>query len=73
MFKTPALEETTVIVVNYNAIDFIANCLEPLLQDKKIIVVDNDSTNQSLAMIAERFPSVRILSPQVKMVVTAPG
>ena len=56
MFKTPALEETTVIVVNYNAIDVIANCLEPLLEAKEIIVVDNDSTDQSLAMIAERFP-----------------
>jgi len=62
MLQTPALEETTVVVVNYNSIDVIANCLEPLLGAKKIIVVDSDSTDQSLAMIAERFPSVRIIS-----------
>ena len=62
MLQTPALEETTVIVVNYNAIDVIANCLEPLLEAKEIIVVDNDSTDQSLAMIAKRFPSVRIIA-----------
>ena len=53
MLQTPALEETTVITVNYNSIDIIANCLEPLLEAKEIIVFDNDSTDQSLAMIAE--------------------
>ena len=37
MLQTPALEETTVIVVNYNAIDFIANCLESLFEAKEII------------------------------------
>jgi len=62
MLQTPALEETTVVTVNYNSIDIIANCLEPLLEAKEIIVVDNDSTDQSLAMIAERFPSVRIIA-----------
>jgi glycosyltransferase involved in cell wall biosynthesis len=62
MLQTPALEETTVVTINYNSIDVIANCLEPLLEAKEIIVVDNDSTDESLAMIAERFPSVRIMA-----------
>ena len=62
MLQTPALEETTVVTVNYNSIDVIANCLEPLLEAKEIIVIDNDSTDQSLAMIVERFPSVRIIA-----------
>ena len=61
MSHTPALEETTVVVVNYNSIDVIGNCIEPLLGAREIIVVDNDSTDESLAMIAERFPSVRII------------
>ncbi len=61
MSENPALAETTVVVVNYNSIDVIGNCIEPLLAAKEIIVVDNDSTDGSLAMIAERFPSVRII------------
>jgi len=56
-----ALEETTVIIVNYNTKDLIGNCIGPLLGAKEIIVVDNDSTDDSLAMIEERFPTVRII------------
>ncbi len=33
-----------------------------MLEAKEIIVVDNDSTDQSMAMIADRFPSVRIMA-----------
>jgi len=61
MSQTPVLEETTVVIVNYNSMDVIGNCIEPLLGAKEIIVVDNDSGDQSLAMIEERFPSVRIV------------
>ena len=38
MLQTPALEETTVIVVNCIVTEVIANCLEPLLEAKEIIV-----------------------------------
>ena len=61
MDRIPALDETTVVTVNYNSIDVIDECLEPLLGAKETIVVDNDSTDESLAMIEKRFPSVRII------------
>ncbi len=61
MSQHATLNEITAVIVNYNSMDVIANCIEPLLGVKEIIVVDNDSTDASLEMIETRFPSVTII------------
>ncbi|MCX7218012.1 MAG: glycosyltransferase family 2 protein [Burkholderiales bacterium] len=58
------VSKVTVVVVNWNGEQFLEQCLNALLYQTytphEIILVDNASTDQSLA-IARRFPSVRLL------------
>jgi len=55
----------TVIIVNYNGGDMICQCLAALAQqtfrDFAAIVVDNGSTDGSLAVIQARFPLVQLM------------
>jgi GT2 family glycosyltransferase len=54
----------SVIVLNYNGRHWLGPCLESLLAqrdvpDYEVLVVDNGSTDGTLAYLAEAFPSVR--------------
>ena len=56
----------SVIIVNYNVKYFLEVCLHSLLKaangiDAEVIVVDNNSSDDSCAMVRERFPSVKII------------
>ena len=56
----------SVIIVNYNVRYFLELCLksvqEALLDiDSEIIVVDNNSKDDSCKMVAEKFPDVKII------------
>jgi GT2 family glycosyltransferase len=59
------MSKVTVVVVNWNGEKFLKQCLAALLNQTliphEIIVVDNASTDLSLA-IARSFPSVRLLA-----------
>lgn len=61
----------TVIIVNYNGGDMICQCLAALSQqtyrDFTAIVVDNASTDGSLAAIRERFPRVHIMDLETNL------
>jgi hypothetical protein len=52
-----------VCIVNYNALDFLRDCLHSVAGESpdEIIVVDNASTDGSVAMVREEFPSVRLI------------
>lgn len=54
----------SVIIVNYNGIDFIEPCLRSVynqcLTDFEVIVVDNNSTDGSPGLITKLFPSVEL-------------
>lgn len=56
---------TTVIIPNYNGIQYIENCLASLrMQEKEkfhIIVVDNGSTDGSRELVSEKFPEAELL------------
>jgi len=59
----------SVLVVNYNGGDLLAQTLESLLRQTRaadeIIVVDNGSTDGSIDVLESRFPSVRLIrSPE---------
>lgn len=56
----------SVIIVTYNAQYFLKNCIGSILKSKglpafEIIVVDNDSTDESCEMIRKEFPEVVLI------------
>lgn len=59
----------SVIIVNYNVRYFLQQCLDSVQKamqgmEGEIFVVDNCSSDDSLAMLSQRFPSVRVLANQ---------
>lgn len=56
----------SIVIVNYNVRDFLQNCLQSLykstVMDKmQVIVVDNNSSDNSIQMVRENFPSVHCI------------
>ena len=56
----------SIIIVNYNVKDYLANCLNSIQNSNygghvEIIVIDNSSYDGSAAMVRERFPAVRLI------------
>lgn len=70
LLKTSGREKTTaalsVIVVNYNGIHLIGDCLEALrkqtFRDFETIVVDNGSRDGSVSFIQEHYPEVTVIA-----------
>ena len=57
--------KTTVIIPNYNGLDFLKNCLESTTKSTvraSIIVVDNGSWDESPQWVAENFPGVQVIA-----------
>jgi N-acetylglucosaminyl-diphospho-decaprenol L-rhamnosyltransferase len=58
--------DVSVIVVNWNTCDLLAQCLASILDtrdalDVEVLVVDNASSDGSQAMVRSRFPGVRLI------------
>jgi GT2 family glycosyltransferase len=58
--------ELSVVIVNWNTLDLLAQCLESLyysllLTDFEVFVVDNASSDGSPAMVRERFSQVQLI------------
>lgn len=57
----------SVIIPNYNGWRFLPTCLDSLrrqtLANHEVIVVDNGSTDGSVALLAQHYPEVRVLAP----------
>ena len=65
----PLIPDIAVIVVNYNTAGLTGRCLESLRQYgagtlHEVILVDNASTDDSVAVITSRFPEVRLITNQ---------
>jgi hypothetical protein len=58
-------ELVSIIIVNYNGLNFLKGCLSSLMvqtyPDIEIIFVDNGSMDESAAYVKKEFPSVRIV------------
>lgn len=59
--------KVTVIIVNYNVKYFLEVCLHSVLRAAgalpvEVIVVDNNSSDDSCAMVRERFPQVQLVA-----------
>ena len=59
------MQRTTVVIPNYNGMQYIDACLKSLQKSTvplKIILVDNGSTDGSLNCVRENYPDVRIIA-----------
>jgi GT2 family glycosyltransferase len=58
------MKTLTVIFVTFNSYTVISNCLAQLIEDPSlnIIVVDNNSNDDTPALIKARFPSVEVIA-----------
>ncbi|HSX23598.1 MAG TPA: glycosyltransferase family 2 protein [Candidatus Saccharimonadales bacterium] len=57
------MEKIFIVVPNWNGADLIASCLDSLMaQTRKaeIVVVDNGSTDESVAIVASRYPAIHL-------------
>lgn len=62
--------DVSIIIVNYNTIDLLRNCINSILDNTfnityEIIVVDNASTDDSVSMIKSEFKSVNLIESKV--------
>ncbi len=66
MISEAGQPEVSVIIVSYNTEDFIGNCLRSVLAEedcrKEIFVVDNGSTDGSVAYLGKAFPMVFLVA-----------
>lgn len=53
---------STIVIPNYNGIQYIENCLRSLADEPaQVILVDNGSTDGSRELVQEKFPQVRLI------------
>jgi GT2 family glycosyltransferase len=61
----------TVIILNWNGQEYLAGCLPPLFAqtftDFTVVVVDNGSTDGSVAFVRQRFPQVQLIENRVNL------
>jgi len=60
------MPEVSIIIVSYNVKEYLLKCLASVYGHTKgvtfeIIVVDNNSTDRSVAALKEKFPAVRVI------------
>ena len=55
----------SVIIVNFNGVDFLKNCLSSLFKadykNFECIIIDNNSSDESVEYIEEHFPQIQII------------
>ena len=61
--------ELSIVVVSYNTRDLLRQCLESVFsatrrESFEVIVVDNNSTDDSCALVKAKFPQVRLIENQ---------
>ena len=62
--------ELSVIIVNYNGLNYLKECLESLTKMLsgivfEIIVIDNDSKDESCKYIKQHFPEVKLIESKI--------
>ena len=62
------VDRTSILVLNYNGRDLLAECLPTLVEAARrspvpcpVVVVDNDSTDDSLAYLASDWPGIEVI------------
>jgi GT2 family glycosyltransferase len=62
--------DVTIIIVNYNTFELTCSCIDSVIQNTKdltfeIILVDNASTESSVDLFVQKYPSVRLIKNPV--------
>src|SRR3954452_558351 len=57
--------DVTVVVVTYNALPWLEQCLESVA-GRDVVVVDHGSTDGTHELVRERYPAVRIVEQENK-------
>jgi GT2 family glycosyltransferase len=57
--------DVTVVVVTWNALPWLEQCLDSVA-GRDVVVVDNGSTDGTVAFVRERYPSVRVIEQDNK-------
>jgi len=61
----------SIILVNYNGCEFLVECLDSIYRvinsDCEVIIIDNSSTDDSIEIVRDRFPSVRLICSKVNL------
>lgn len=64
LYKMGLLPKVGIVVINYNGSAMLPHCLAELQQlrypDKEIIFLDNDSSDDSIAVVRNQFPQIQI-------------
>jgi GT2 family glycosyltransferase len=74
---TTELPELSICIVSYNTRDMLRACLESIYAQPpripfEIVIVDNHSTDGSVAMLAEAFPEIMVIQNSENRGYTAP-
>ena len=59
------MADVSVVVVTWNALPWLGQCLESV-RGREVVVVDNGSTDGTVAFVRERFPEVRVIEQENK-------
>ena len=64
--------DLSIIIVNWNTKDLVCQCIDSLAQavkkmDTEIFVVDNGSTDGSVAAVRKKFPGVKLIENRVNL------
>jgi GT2 family glycosyltransferase len=57
----------TVLIVNWNAGDYLTRCLQTIPRDYPVVIVDNNSEDGSVDKVLSRFPAVKVLKSPVNL------
>ncbi|RBA29703.1 glycosyltransferase family 2 protein [Flavobacterium tibetense] len=62
--------QLSVVIVNYNGLQFLKNCLDSLEEKLdailyEIIILDNDSRDESCTFIKENYPEVKLIESKI--------
>jgi GT2 family glycosyltransferase len=54
----------SIIIVTYNSVSYISDCLNPLvdMSEVEVVVVDNDSRDGTVTKLREDFPAVQLIT-----------
>lgn len=63
------MPDLSIIVVTYNSVRCVADCVESIHNTKgnldiQTIIVDNDSTDETIELVRRRFPSVTLIAAE---------